>query len=326
MEYIIRKMKKHEYSLLNDFLYEAIFVPEGMEAPSRDIINKPELQVYVSDFGSQKDDLCLVAEINGNIVGAVWVRDMKDYGNIGDGIPSFAISLYKEYRGNGIGTELMKAMIGELKSRGYSKASLSVQKMNYAARMYQKLGFEIIGENKDEYIMMYRLKTNILLTAFCGSSAELLIKDVKVLKEAKNFKNTNNYRTLFLPNDKIKDSEKLIDIISNERIDYIISFGQRPNIKNKVHIETTAKYGEFRINTNFDCDKLMGLFEQNSIISKISHNAGTPFCNELYLNGLKYIYQNKPDTKMVFIHIPFTKNIADFDSFRRQMFSVIKEI
>ena len=326
MEYIIRKMKKHEYSLLNDFLYEAIFVPEGMEAPSRDIINKPELQVYVSDFGSQKDDLCLVAEINGNIVGAVWVRDMKDYGNIGDGIPSFAISLYKEYRGNGIGTELMKAMIGELKSRGYNKASLSVQKMNYAAKMYQKLGFEIIGENEDEYIMMYRLKTNILLTAFCGSSAELLIKDIKVLKEEKNFKDANNYKTLFLQNDKIKDSEKLIDIISSESIDYVLSFGQRPNIKDKVHIETTAKDGEYCINTNFDCDKLKVLFEQNSIISKISHNAGTSFCNELYLNGLKYISQNKPDTKMVFIHIPFTKNITDFDSFRRKLFSVIKGI
>lgn len=160
MEYTIRKMKKHEYPLLNDFLYEAIFVPEGMEAPPRDIINKPELQVYVSDFGSQKDDLCMVAEAEGKIVGAVWVRDMKDYGNIGDGIPSFAISLYKEYRGNGIGTELMKTMLEELKSRGYKKASLSVQKKNYAAKMYQKLGFEIVEENEEEYIMVYSVKNS----------------------------------------------------------------------------------------------------------------------------------------------------------------------
>lgn len=160
MEYIIRKMKKHEYPLLNDFLYEAIFVPEGMEAPPRDIINKPELQVYVSRFGSQKDDLCMVAETEGKIVGAVWVRDMKDYGNIGDGIPSCAISLYKEYRGNGIGTELMKTMLEELKSRGCKKASLSVQKKNYAAKMYQKLGFEIVEENEEEYIMVYSVKNS----------------------------------------------------------------------------------------------------------------------------------------------------------------------
>lgn len=160
MEYVIRKMKKHEYPLLNDFLYEAIFVPEGMEAPVRDIINKPELQVYVSDFGSEKDDLCMVAETEGKIVGAVWVRDMKDYGNIGDGIPSFAISLYKEYRGNGIGTELMKTMLEELKSRGCKKASLSVQKKNYAAKMYQKLGFEVVQENEEEYIMVYSVKNS----------------------------------------------------------------------------------------------------------------------------------------------------------------------
>lgn len=48
-------------------------------------------------------------------------------------------------------------MIAELKVQGYKKASLSVQKMNYAARMYRKIGFEIVGENDEEYIMGYDL-------------------------------------------------------------------------------------------------------------------------------------------------------------------------
>lgn len=158
MEYVIREMRKQEYTLLNDFLYEAIFIPDGMGAPARDIINEPELQVYVSGFGSKKDDLCLVAEINGMIIGAVWVCDMEDYGHIEDGILSFAISLYKEYRGKGIGTELMKRMLAELKNKGYRKASLSVQKANYAVRMYKKLGFEIVGESKEEFIMVYNFE------------------------------------------------------------------------------------------------------------------------------------------------------------------------
>ncbi|MDE6761062.1 MAG: GNAT family N-acetyltransferase [Lachnospiraceae bacterium] len=158
MDYTIRELKKQERHVLSDFLYEAIFIPEGMEAPGRSIIYTPELQVYVADFGDKKDDLCFVAEVNNRIIGAVWVRDMNDYGHIEDGVPSFAISLYKEYRGYGIGTELMKRMLEELKKRGYKKASLSVQKRNYAARMYQKIGFEIIGENEEEYIMMYNYK------------------------------------------------------------------------------------------------------------------------------------------------------------------------
>lgn len=158
MDYKIRAIRESEYPLLDEFLYEAIFVPEGAQAPARTIIHEPELQVYVADFGKQKDDICLVAETDEKIVGAVWVRVMNDYGHIEDGVPSFAISLYKEYRGYGIGSELMKEMLCELKKRGYEKTSLSVQKANYAVEMYKKAGFEIIDETEEEYIMVCDLK------------------------------------------------------------------------------------------------------------------------------------------------------------------------
>lgn len=98
----------------------AIFIPEGVEAPDRSIIKEPELQVYVSNFGDEKDDVCFVAEADKGIIGAVWARHMKDYGHIEDGIPSLAISLYQEYRGYGIGTEFMKKMLTELRFRGYN--------------------------------------------------------------------------------------------------------------------------------------------------------------------------------------------------------------
>lgn len=151
----IRPLKDSELPLLNDFLYLAIFIPKGVQAPPREIINQPELRVYVDGFGSQPDDHCLVAECDGAVVGAVWVRDMPDFGHIANGVPSFAISVRPEYRGSGIGTSLMRSMLGYLRQKGYAKASLSVQKANYAARMYTKLGFRTIGENDEEYIMVY---------------------------------------------------------------------------------------------------------------------------------------------------------------------------
>lgn len=151
----IRPLKDSELPILNDFLYLAIFIPEDVQAPPREIINQPELRVYVDSFGSQPDDHCLVAECDGAVVGAVWVRDMPDFGHIADGVPSFAISVRPEYRGSGIGTSLMRSMLGYLRQKGYAKASLSVQKANYAARMYTKLGFRTIGENDEEYIMVY---------------------------------------------------------------------------------------------------------------------------------------------------------------------------
>lgn len=154
MNYRIRKIREDEYYLLNDFIYEAIFIPEGIDPPPRSIIEQPDLQVYIRNFGGDKDDICFVAEVDEKVVGAVWVRDMNDYGHIADGVPSFAISLYKPYRNFGIGTALMIEMLGELKKRGYPRASLAVQKANYAVKMYKKVGFEIIGENDEEYIMV----------------------------------------------------------------------------------------------------------------------------------------------------------------------------
>ena len=35
MDYIIREMKESEYHLLNDFLYEAVFIPEGLHFRKR---------------------------------------------------------------------------------------------------------------------------------------------------------------------------------------------------------------------------------------------------------------------------------------------------
>lgn len=154
MEYTIRKIQKQEYPLLDHFLYEAIFIPEGIEPPPKTIIASPELQVYVERFGEAKDDLGLVAEVDGKIVGAVWVRIMNDYGHIDDETPSLAISLDQEYRGYGIGTALMKEILAALASRGYRRVSLSVQKANYAVKLYQKVGFKIVTENEEEYIMV----------------------------------------------------------------------------------------------------------------------------------------------------------------------------
>ena len=47
MDYTVRKIMDKEYPMLEDFLYEAIFIPQGAEPPPRSIINNAGLQVYV---------------------------------------------------------------------------------------------------------------------------------------------------------------------------------------------------------------------------------------------------------------------------------------
>jgi len=82
MNYQIRPIKKEETPLLKDFLYNAIFIPEGVAAPPMSIVDDESLQVYIRDFGQEPDDRCLVAVIDDKVVGAIWSRILHNSGII----------------------------------------------------------------------------------------------------------------------------------------------------------------------------------------------------------------------------------------------------
>jgi RimJ/RimL family protein N-acetyltransferase len=161
-----RFFQEKDRPFLEDLLYEAIFQPEGAEPLPRDIIKKPEIDIYIRDFGKKQGDFCLLAELNGKTVGGAWVRvldgDPKGYGNIDSNTPELAIAVFKKYRNLGIGTGLMYNLIDLVLIngiRGYKQLSLSVDKENYAVKMYKKFGFEIVSENEHDYIMILKRNT-----------------------------------------------------------------------------------------------------------------------------------------------------------------------
>ena len=153
----------------------------------------------------------------------------------------------------------------------------------------------------------------ILLTGFCGTSSELLVKKA-------------NYKSIILPNNKVIDSQLLIEEIEPREYDYIFCFGQKPNIKDKVYLETIARNKANRILTNFKYDRLKKALEENNLTVHLSDHAGTSFCNALYWNGLDYIYNNHLNAKMVFIHIPFSENITDSELFFEHILRAIENL
>ena len=144
----IRELEPADYPLLEDFLYHAIFQPPGEEPLPRALIFEPEIYIYIRDFGGG-DDCGVIAERDGRAVGAAWTRIIPAYGHLDDQTPELAISVLPAYRGQGVGTELMRHLFAALKERGYPKTSLSVQKDNPAVRFYRRLGYEITGEQRD---------------------------------------------------------------------------------------------------------------------------------------------------------------------------------
>lgn len=144
----------------------------------------------------------------------------------------------------------------------------------------------------------------VLLTAFQGTSSERLINCFD-----------NGYQKLILENDKDKSVKQLISVLESRAIDWIISFGQKPVIKDKIYIELVGRIGEKIYPSNFDIDRLVCAFKSADIPVRLSDNAGTSFCNHIYAEGLKYLTGSEQEANMVFLHIPFEKNILDFHDY-----------
>lgn len=153
----IRKIKPEEIPLLKEFTYLAVYVPKGERKPDISIVELPELKLYYEDFGKKYGDICYVADIDEKIVGAVWCRVINDFGHIDNDTPSLAISLKEQYRNKGIGTKLLAEILTDLLKSDFRAVSLSVQKDNYAIKMYEDAGFENVKDNGDELIMKKRL-------------------------------------------------------------------------------------------------------------------------------------------------------------------------
>ena len=87
---------------------------------------------------------------------------MDDYGHIDDETPSLAAALYPEYRGQGIGTDLVKIFIGVMEEKNYPNMFIMTSQFNTGAkRLYQSLGFQpkcllhdVIRKGVSEWLFM----------------------------------------------------------------------------------------------------------------------------------------------------------------------------
>jgi ribosomal protein S18 acetylase RimI-like enzyme len=156
----IRPLILADKSFLWEMLYQAIYVPANHTPPPQNIINHPELVKYVYGWGRPNDHgFIAIDTTNSQPVGAVWIRLLtggnKGYGYVDDATPELSIAVLPNYRGNGLGTRLLTHIL-EFSMVRYLSISLSVSETNPALRLYQRLGFEIVGRCGTSLTMIKR--------------------------------------------------------------------------------------------------------------------------------------------------------------------------
>ena len=149
------------------FLYHALFVPAGQPPFPPEIVEQPELRHYFTDWGRPGDSGVAVKQ-GVPTIGAAWLRlwtpDDRGYGYIDETTPELSIAVLPEYRGRGIGRQLIGRLLDQAQGR-WLAVSLSVDRDNPAARLYTRLGFEVVSESGTSQMMLKSLRR----PAFQGS-------------------------------------------------------------------------------------------------------------------------------------------------------------
>ena len=162
LDYDIRLIRAAEIAVLQKMLYLAIFVPPGDPPPDEAIIQEPRLARIYENWG-RPGDLALVATLHHHhkIIGAAWYRlypaEAPGYGFVAEEIPELSVAVEPEYRGMGVGTALLRALISRGAEVGYRAVSLSVDARNPALRLYERLGFQVV-KSEGNPIMLLELR------------------------------------------------------------------------------------------------------------------------------------------------------------------------
>lgn len=152
---MVREAVADDAPALTAALLEAINWGGQVRFTREQVLDDPHLAHYVTgwpcpgDFGVDAVDSNDGAD--GETLGAAWCRvfdaDDPGYGYLSVDVPELSIGVAPCYRGRGIGSALLAALVDEATARGYRVISLSVEDGNRARSLYERAGFTAFGRN-----------------------------------------------------------------------------------------------------------------------------------------------------------------------------------
>lgn len=155
--YTIRPINAGDEPFLWETLYLSIYVPAGHNAISREVLRHPSISKYIEGWGRAGDMGFIAESADGQPIGSITLRlfpdSNKGYGYVDAATPELGMAMLPQYRGQGIGTKLMEAVVAEAKSRGIPAISLSVDERNPALHLYLRAGFTEVSRDGDSITM-----------------------------------------------------------------------------------------------------------------------------------------------------------------------------
>ena len=145
----VRPANATDTPFLWQMLYIAAHMAEGHE-PMEGIYDHPELAKYVRDWPRANELGVIAVDMEtGAAAGAAWLRFFpegeRDYGFIDEQTPELAIAVRAEHQGQGVATLLLQHLLADAQAH-YPAVGLTVREGNPAIRLYERQGFQAIGQ------------------------------------------------------------------------------------------------------------------------------------------------------------------------------------
>ncbi len=138
-------------------LYQSLHVPA-----------QPAIANYVTDWGREGDAGFVAVDSENMPIGAIWLRmlggETTGFGYVDKQTPELGMAVVPGWRHRGVGISLLTRMI-ETAARSHEQISLSVSADNPARRLYQRLGFEAVGDSGGSITMKLKLTPELGATS-----------------------------------------------------------------------------------------------------------------------------------------------------------------
>lgn len=157
----LHSITRDDVAFLKAMLYEAArWNPDGPREPREQVLEDPLLRRYHEAWG-RPGDAGILGELEGAPVGAAWYRrftaEEPGYGFVNEATPELSIAVAPRHRGAGVGGALLRALMLRAREEGFQELSLSVAAENRARLLYERAGFQKIGEHGGSWTMLANL-------------------------------------------------------------------------------------------------------------------------------------------------------------------------
>lgn len=147
----IRRATAADAAFMSDMLIEAVnWSPEWKKKSRERIFSTPQIAHYITGW-PRDTDVGAIAEGDGHRVGAAWLRFLPaadpGYGFVAADVPELTIGVAAPWRGRGVGRALLRAVADQASSAGIGQISLSVERKNYAQKLYISEGYRIVDSS-----------------------------------------------------------------------------------------------------------------------------------------------------------------------------------